>query len=145
MDFSAASAIIRLRGKGTALMPFWQVLCSLHPAWIHLLCTHLGAGFPLASHSIKMWSRGSTMWSFTDCLVMVGGWDTVRAHTVISQGTCPWGTAEIKSFRSHPDKQASSGEQCPVLETQLLKRGCKKGRGVSRTKRKKNPFTFLSL
>lgn len=42
---------------------------------------HLGAGFPLASHSIKMLSRGSTMWSFTDCLVMVGGWDTATVQT----------------------------------------------------------------
>lgn len=124
-------------------MPFLQVLFP--PPSLDLPCTHLGAGFPLASHSIKMLSRGSTMWSLTDCLVMVGGWDTARAHTVSNQGTCPWGTAEIKSSRSHPDKQASSGEQCPVPETQLLKQGPKKRRGASRTEHKKNPFTLSSL
>lgn len=48
--------------------------------------THLGAGFPFASHSIRMLSRGSTMWSFTDCLVMVGGWDTATGQTVGGQG-----------------------------------------------------------
>lgn len=26
------------------------------------------------------------MWSFTDCLVMVGGWDTATEHTVGGQG-----------------------------------------------------------
>lgn len=54
---------------------------------------HLGAGFPLASHSIRMLSRGSTMWSFTDCLVMVGGWDTATVSTD-SQGCrgLGWGT-----------------------------------------------------
>ena len=72
-------------GRGQFQCPFCRS-CSLHPAWIYLLGTHLGAGFPLASHSIKMLSRGSTMWSFTDCLVMVGGWDTARTHTVSSQG-----------------------------------------------------------
>lgn len=60
------------------------------PAGFPCPCAHLGAGFPFASHSIRMLSRGSTMWSFTDCLVMVGGWDTATGQTAGGQaaGTC---------------------------------------------------------
>lgn len=87
MDFSAASkTIVRLRGEGDSFNALFAGPVPSTQLGIYLLGTHLGAGFPLASHSIKMLSRGSTMWSFTDCLVMVGGWDTARTHTVSSQG-----------------------------------------------------------
>lgn len=82
------------------------------PVGFSCWCTHLGAGFPFASHSIRMLSRGSTMWSFTDCLVMVGGWDTATRQTAGSQAEEPAGslarrTAGSKSFRNHTEKQAS--------------------------------------
>lgn len=95
--------------------------------------THLGAGFPFASHSIRMLSRGSTMWSFTDCLVMVGGWDTVRAQTGGGQGfgdlpgALAWGMAENKSFGSHMTSRQAGGGQCPIPGTQLFKQDRRKG------------------
>jgi hypothetical protein len=57
-----------------------------------------------------MLSRGSTIWSFTDCLVMVGGWVTATEHTETVRATGPagdpaWGMAKIRSFRSHLGKQ----------------------------------------
>ena len=143
MDFSAASAIIRRRGKGTASMPFWQVLFpppSLDSPALHSPGGRVPLGFTL--------NQDVVTGIYNVVLHGLLGDGRGLGHcksTVISQGTCPWGTAEIKSFRSHPDKQASSGEQCPVLETQLLKQSCKKGHGVSRTKHKKKPFTFSSL
>lgn len=100
--------------------------------------THLGAGFPFASHSIKMLSRGSTMWSFTDCLVMVGGWDTAIGPTVGGQGSrdlpwsLAWGTAEIKSFGSHTDKQASRWWTVPHSGEHRKGAACQ-------SKHKKNP------
>lgn len=43
--------------------------------------SHVGTGFPLASHSMMMLSLGSTMQSFSDCFTMVGGCFTVEGGT----------------------------------------------------------------
>ena len=37
------------------------------------ISSYMGWGFPLASHSMTMVSLGSTIWSFIDCFMIVGG------------------------------------------------------------------------
>lgn len=60
------------------------------------------------------------MWSFTDCLVMVGGWDTAMGQMAGGQaaGTClslAQRTAGRKSSGNHTEKQASKqGGQGPI-------------------------------
>lgn len=69
------------------------------------------------------------MWSFTDCLVIVGGWDTATAQTGGGQGfgALAGGMAERKSFRSHVTSRQAGGGQCPMPGTQLLQQGRRKG------------------
>lgn len=45
------------------------------------VCSYMGWGFPLASHSMTMVILGSTMCSLRDCFTMVGGCLTARRNT----------------------------------------------------------------
>lgn len=101
--------------------------------------THLGAGFPFASHSIRMLSRGSTMWSFTDCLVMVGGWDTATGQIAGGQvrrqePAGPW-------LGERPEVRASGTTQKSKQAGWAGPHQRPRGRGAGQTPIK-NPFTM---
>lgn len=58
------------------------------------------------------------MWSFTDCLVMVGGCVTVTGHTVGGQSCRDLPGSRLGEWLQEPrGKQASRCGKDPILET----------------------------